>query len=49
MFKNFQKSLFIIYADLDSILEPENDRKQNTDESHTNKYQSMLLAVTDIN
>ena len=45
MFKNFQKSLFIIYADFDSILEPENDRKQNTDESHTNKTKACCLQI----
>ena len=49
MFKNFQKSSFIIYAEFESVLEPENDRKQNTDDSYTNKFQSMLLAVIDIN
>ena len=40
--KNYEKntkSLFMIYADFESILVPEENRKQNPDESYTNKYQ----------
>ena len=33
------KSLFMIYADFESILLPEDNEKQNPDESYTNKYQ----------
>ena len=41
-FKNFErkiKSLFIIYADFGSILVPEDNGKQNSNESYTNKHQ----------
>ena len=34
----------MIYADFESILIPENDEKQNSDDSYTNKYQIMLVA-----
>ena len=40
-FKNYGrkvKSLFIIYADFQSILVPENNEKQNLEESYTNRY-----------
>ena len=40
-FKNFVrkiKSPFMIYADFESILVPEDNRKQNPNESYTNKY-----------
>ena len=30
---------FMIYADFESILVPENDEKKNLKESYTNKYQ----------
>ena len=32
------KSPFMIYADFESILVPEDNGKQNTKESYTNKY-----------
>ena len=32
-----EKSSFWIHADFESISTPENNRKQNPDESHTNK------------
>ena len=41
-FKNFGrkiKSQFMIYADFESILVPEDNEKQNLNESYTNKYQ----------
>ena len=41
-FKNCEqkiKSTFMIYADFESILVPEDNGKQNTNESCTNKYQ----------
>ena len=47
-FKNFDrkiKSPFMIYANLESILVPEDNGKQNPDESYTTKYQNMVLAV----
>ena len=40
-FKNFErkiKSPFFIYADFESILVPEDNGKQNLNESYTNKY-----------
>ena len=36
------KSPFIIYADFQWILEPENNRKQNLNVSYTNKYQKHI-------
>ena len=39
--KNYErkvKSQLIIYADFESILEPENNRNQNPEEPYTNKY-----------
>ena len=39
------KSPFIIYTDFESILGPENKRKQNPDKTYTNKCQKHLLAV----
>ena len=41
-FRNYEwkiKSPFIIYEEFESILVPEDNRKQNTEESCTNKYQ----------
>ena len=41
-FRNFErkiKSLFMIYADFQSILVPKDNGKQNPNESYTNKYQ----------
>ena len=40
-FKNYErriKSLFIIYADFESILVPEDNGKQNLEEPYTKKY-----------
>ena len=44
----------MIYAELDSILVPEGNGKQNPDESYTNKYQkhvtvTFTVTVTVIN
>ena len=39
--KNYErkiKSPIIIYADFESVLVPENNEKQNPEESYTNKY-----------
>ena len=41
-FKNYEIKImlpFIIYADFESILKPEDNGKQNTEGSHTNRYQ----------
>ena len=49
-FKNYErkiKSLFMIYADFDSILVPEVNGKQNRDESYTNKYQKNVASSYD--
>ena len=46
------KSPFIIYADFEIILVPENNKKQNPEESYTNKDEkhiACLLVVMDIN
>ena len=46
-FKNYErklKSLFIIYADFESILLPENNGKQNPEEFYTNKYQKHIAC-----
>ena len=51
-FKNNErkiKSLFLIYADFESILVPEDNGKQNLEESYMNKYQTILLVVMAIN
>ena len=40
-YKNFERKIklpFMIYADFESILVPEDNRKQNPNESYTNKY-----------
>ena len=37
------KSLFMIYADFESILVPEDNGKQNPKESYTNKYQKVYV------
>ena len=40
-FKSFErkiKSLFTVYVDFESILLPEDNGKQNPNESYTNKY-----------
>ena len=38
------KSPFIIYADFESILVPEDNGKQNPEESYTNKYQKHIAC-----
>ena len=38
------KSPFIIYADFESILVPEDNGKQNPKESYTNKYQKHIAC-----
>ena len=46
-FKNYErkiKSPFIIYADLESILVPEDNGKQNPEESYTNKYEKHIAC-----
>ena len=46
-FKNFVrkiKSPFMIYADFESILVPEDNRKQNPNESYTNKYKKHVAC-----
>ena len=45
-FKNFErkiKSPFMIHADFEIILTPENNGKQNPNESCTNKYQKHIV------
>ena len=45
--KNYEikiKSPFIIYANFESILVPENNGKQNTEESYTNKQQKHITC-----
>ena len=42
------KSPFMIYADFESILVPEDNGKQNPEESYTN-IKNMLLAVMALN
>ena len=47
-FRNYErkiKSSFIIYADFESILVPENNEKQNPRESYTNQYQKHCLQL----
>ena len=46
-FKNYErkiKSLLIIYADFESILAPENNGKQNPEESCSKKYQKHIAC-----
>ena len=38
------KSLFMIYADFESILVPGNNGKQNPEEPYTNKYQKHIAC-----
>ena len=45
--KNYEskiKSLFMIYADFESIPVPEDNGKQNPDKSYTNKYQKHIAC-----
>ena len=49
-FKNYEKkSAFMIYAEFESILVPEDNGKQNPEESYTNKYQKLLFVAMAIN
>ena len=46
-FKNFekkQKSPFMIYADFENILVPQDNGKQNLNDSYTNKYQKHVAC-----
>ena len=46
-FKNYErkiKSPLLIYADFESILVPEDDGKQNPEESYRNKYQTHIAC-----
>ena len=38
------KSPFMIYADFESILVPEDNGKKNTENSYTNKYQKHIAC-----
>ena len=47
-FNNFErkiKSPFVIYLDFESILAPEDNGKQNLNESYTSKYQKHVVVV----
>ena len=44
-FKNFDRKIispFMIYADFESVLVPEDNEKQNPNESYTTKYQKHI-------
>ena len=46
-FKSFDRTIkppFMIYADFESILVPEDNGKQNPNESYTNKYQKHVAC-----
>ena len=46
-FKKYERKIrspFIIYADFESILVPEDNRKQNPEEFYTNKYQKHIVC-----
>ena len=43
------KSPFMIYEDFESILVPENNEKQNSEESFTNMFLVVLVNVLMIN
>ena len=43
------KSPFMNYVDFESIVVPDDNVKQNPDESYTNKHQNMLLVAMVIN
>ena len=44
MRKKKTKWPFLVYADFESILVPQNNEKQNTKESCTNKYQKYIAC-----
>ena len=51
-FENFGRKIespFMIYADFENILVPDDNGNQNLNESYTNNYQNMLLIVMVIN
>ena len=46
-FKKFERKLklpLMVYADFESILVPEDNRKQNPNESYTNKYKKHVAC-----
>ena len=46
-FKNYERKItspFIIYADFESVLGPENNRKQNSEDSYASKYQKQIVC-----
>ena len=43
------KPSFMVYADFESILVPEDNEKKNRNQSYTIKYQKILLVVMTIN
>ena len=46
-FKNYERKImspFVIYADFESILVPENNGKKNPEEFFTNKYQKHIAC-----
>ena len=49
-YKNFErikksiKSLFMIYSDFESILVPEDNERQNQEESYTSKYKNNITC-----
>ena len=46
-FKNYDRKInppFIIYADFESILVPENNRYEDPEESYTNNYQKQIAC-----
>ena len=45
--KNFERKIispFMIYADFESVLVPEDNEKQSPNESHTNKHQKHIVC-----
>ena len=51
-FKNFEgklKSPFMIYAEFESILVPDDNGKQNSNEAYIKNIKNMLLVVMVIN
>ena len=43
------RSPFIIERDFESILVPDNNGKQNPEESYTNNYQKHIACIMDVN
>ena len=43
------KSPFVIYADSEDILVPDDNRKQNPNETYTNKYKKTSVVVMIVN